>query len=140
MALFLTAVLILSCLGMTGLLYAKEWELRTGRLLFANARPRVSLVLHHGSCFLEDSLPILIGRMVNELSAWLRVGARATLARSLASAELGLEKALHALKHKTVPPPTAEGQVSAFLREVTDYKKELLTHSRGKETQHQILS
>ncbi len=134
MALFLTAVLVLSSLAMAGLLYAKEWEMRTGNVLFANSRPRASEVLHRGSRLIEESLPSLVARLVNGLSLWLRTGARATLARSLMSLELALEKTLHALKHKTVPPPSADGQASAFLREVADYKRKLLTHSRGKGT------
>ena len=136
MALFLTAVLILSCIGMGGLLYVKSWEMRTGKMLLSDVRPQAARVLKSGSDFFEESLPDGIARGAEWWSVWLRTNALAALARALASAELALEKALHALRHKTLPPPSGGGQASAFLREVADYKKELLSRSR-EEGMHQ---
>ncbi len=132
MVLFLTAVLILSCLAMAALLYIKHWELSTGRTLFAEKRPKAAQILHTGIIIIERVIPAAIEKGAGEFSVWLRGSARTGLAGALAASERALEQALHVLRHKTVPPPTAGGEASAFLREVAEHKKKLLKRSEEK--------
>lgn len=132
MVIFLTAVLVLSCLAMAGLLYVKHWELNTGHTLFAEQRPKAAQVLHAGVIIIERVIPAAIEKGAAEFSVWLRGSARTGLARALAASERALEQALHVLRHKTVPPPTAGGEASAFLREVAEHKKKFLQRSEEK--------
>ena len=132
MVLFLTAILVLSSLAMAALLWIKDWELRTGHMLLPDMRPRAAEILHTGATTIEQVLPKLVEQWGQDVAAWLRGSAREGLARGLAAAEMTLERALHALRHKTVPPPSASGQASAFLREVAEYKQKLLKRSQGK--------
>ena len=132
MALFLTIVLILSCAALVSLLYAKEWEMRTGRILVSGMRPRLDHYSRLSLAFVERVVPDFVEEQAGRLVFWLRTSVRAALAHGLLQAEHALERILHALRHRTLPPPSAGGEASAFLREVADYKKKLMKRSRNK--------
>jgi len=125
MVFFLTIVLVLSCAGMAGLLYAKHWELSTGRMLFEKKRPQIEIFFHRISRAFETYLPALIKEYSRRALRWLRGSARTGLAHALLAVEEWLERTLHALRHRVVPPQDATGQASAFLREVAEHKKRL---------------
>ena|SRR3989344_463415 len=125
MAVFLTIVLLLSCVAMAGLLYAKHWELTTGRILFEDKRPQMADFSHRMLVMFETHLPALLQDYRRRALVWLRGSARAGLAHALLAIEQWLERTLHTLRHKITPPSGATGQASAFLREVAEHKKRL---------------
>lgn len=132
MALFLTIVLALSCFGMVALLWAKHWELSTGRLLFAQWRPGLTAASHRFFSTVKSHLPALMREGLERLARDMRYGARAGLARTALAAEGWLERSLHNLRHATSPHGKA-GEASAFLREVAEHKKQLTAQLRSEE-------
>lgn len=131
---FFTAILALSLIGLISLLYVKHWELSTGRLVFGSMRPKAGDFFRQCVHLFERTIPSLVAGGVERGALWLRTTARGSLAHALILAERALERALHALRHKTVPPPHAGGQASEFLREVAEHKKQLLKRERTERT------
>jgi|GEM_PF-1030544 len=125
MVLFLTTVLVVSCAAMAGLLFAKHWELTTGRILLAEKRPQIGDFFHQILRAIETHLPALAHDYYRRSLTWLRGSARTGLAHTLLAVEQWLEKTLHTLRYRITPPSSSTGQASAFLREVAEHKKRL---------------
>ena len=133
MILFLTIVLVASCIAMVALLWVKHWELSTGRVIFSQSRPRIGQFFERLLFAIERHLPILVRRYWQQFLVWLRVNARGAIARGLLATERSLEHALQTLRQKTQPPPREKtGSASAFLREVAEHKKRLAHKARAK--------
>lgn len=123
MVLFLTTLLLISCVGMAAIVAVKERELRTGQVFFAGARPRLRRMFAR-ALSIERSLPRLAREVSVHAGAAARAGLRALVARGAVLVESLLERLLHVLRYKT-SAPAAEGEASPFLREVAEYKKKL---------------
>ena len=131
MLFLLTVVLFASSVGMFLLLYAKHWELTTGKLIFASARPSLSRVSSRVLMALERHMPLMLRNASRSIGLWLRTRARDALARALLSVEHSLESLLHHLKHSLSPAKGAAGAASsAFLREVAEQKHRLTRVAR----------
>lgn len=123
MALFFTATLAVSIVGMVALLMAKRYELTTGRIFLAHKRPAIGEFFYRKMQWVEYALPGLV-----------RVGARRTYLfgksvlrvwaiKLLTRVEGLLDRAL--AKVKSPVAPRRGEQSSAFLREVVEHKKEV---------------
>ena len=130
MVFFFLSTLGISIVGITGLLLFKRIELTTGRVVFGPLRSRVGIFFHQGLQWTEQVLPELA-------RAWVRQGvdlcyhmAREGIARGILLLEQGLERVLHLIRRTTEQPQRGSGEVSAFLREVADYKKKILRRTR----------
>lgn len=140
MLLSLTLVLILSSAAMILLLYAKHWELTTGRILFPNARPKIASYAHRALFAVERELPALLKSFFRTGLRWLRTRARDLLARAWIATEQELERMLYKLKHGLAAarrggaPTENIGQASAFLREVAEHKRKLVQLTRPRRT------
>src|SRR2546428_3010782 len=99
MLLFLVVVFVLSCAAMVLLLYIKHWELSTGRMLFASARPHVAAFAHRALVSIEHHLPSALKRASVRIFRWLRAHARNIVARALIAVEHTLENVLTTLRH-----------------------------------------
>ncbi len=124
MVLFFISTLCVSLLGLSGLLYAKHWELTTGKVLFADHRPRLADFFHTILFWVERVLPTLAHDYA--LLVWqvtLR-SAHATVAYLVLKVEHLLERILHTLRH-TTEVDRGVGQASDFLQQVAEHKKKL---------------
>ncbi len=122
MWLFFTITLLLSCLGMLVLLWLKRYELRTGRMFFAGARPRLGEFFSRTLVWVEYALPALLAHAAKRLWRAARVLAHRTVAWVVVGTETLLERGLQVLRHKT-DAPRQGGEASPFLREVAEHKK-----------------
>jgi hypothetical protein len=122
--LFLILLLVISVAGMSGLLWAKHYELTSGNMLFAGSRPALSKVSARVVFLFGTALPLYISwqarRAWHMLAAWLQ---RST-AHGVLLVEGWLERVLNSVREKTADS-RAPGEASAFLREVGEYKKKL---------------
>ena len=125
LVLFLTSILVISTFGMMGLLWLKRYELRTGHVLMAGARPSLRSFFRRGLFWFERVLPNLVEHEARR--AWVlgRAALRAGAARALLLAEQWLERGLAALRRATTHAPHAHRDASPFLREVVEHKKKL---------------
>lgn len=130
MALFFSVTLGISILGLFAILTLKRYELASGKVFLGRARPGVTRVSHNLVLWFEHILPSLVVHMVRALSAAIRRWLKQVVARTFFLFERGLEALLHTVREKT-KPPRGVGQVSAFLREVADHKRELLKRSQS---------
>lgn len=131
MLLTLTFILVFSSLAMGGLLYAKHWELTTGKLLFSGVRPRVTRTSARVLGAIEYRLPLICRRVARIGAYWLRMTAKDIVARILITVEHTLEAVLYNLKHGFAARKEASGQASsAFLREVAEHKRKLTRVTR----------
>ena len=123
MTYFFISVLILSISGMLLMLLIKRWELATGKVVFARARPRVARAVHT-SAFVAGTVAPLVARHWGEYTLEL---AKLLLHRAVAwtvlHTEHVLERVLYVIKHSTTPK--RRGEASEFLREVAEHKKHL---------------
>lgn len=121
---FFIAVLAVSIVGMLSMLFIKRWELRTGRLLFAPARPRVSQAVEK-SAFVAGTVAPLVARHWWEYALeWLKLFVHRAIAFVVLVVEKNLERVLRHIKH-TTDPRKLGGEASAFLREVAEHKKQI---------------
>ncbi len=124
MATFFTITLLVSCAGMALLLWLKRYELRTGRVFFAQVRPAVGAFFGGALGWIEHVLPVLVAQQARRAYVWGRAQLRATVAWVIIFAEGLLERTLHVLRRKT--NVAHHGEASPFLREVAEHKKKLL--------------
>lgn len=131
MELFFVATLALSIVGLVGLFWVKQWELRTGRMILAGMRPAVGAFAHAAVLWFERALPGLVAssgtRAAKRAEAWLHRGA----AHMLLATEQGLEHVLRRLRGVTEQPRTNR-EASEFLREVAAHKRTLLSKKTSK--------
>jgi hypothetical protein len=128
MAVFLTATLVVSCAGMVAILWLKRYELSTGKVFFAGVRPELRTFFSRGLFWLEHALPALAAAWTRRAWVEARALARVALAHAAVEVDRLLERALRALRHKTLAP---HGEASPFLREVAEHKKKLLEEREG---------
>jgi len=108
---------------MIAILALKRYELRTNRVLFAQARPGLGGFFSGALVWVEQVLPALAAQLLRRAYVRARAAARAALAHGAIIADRLLERALHALRRGTLEP---RGEASPFLREVAEHKKKLL--------------
>ena len=130
MVVFLTALLCVSLAGLACVLYAKHWEETNGKLMMSRVRPKAGEVLGVGLNFVERRAPAILRDAAGRGYAAARVLAHRTVAWSVLQVERMLEKTLHTLRHTTAA--RADGEASAFLREVAEHKKQLQDSSSDK--------
>lgn len=133
MIIFFTTTLIVSIAGMVGLLALKQWELSTGIVLGGRMRPAVGAAIHRALVWVEYVLPGLVKHWWARM--WLY--AHTTTHRFSALAVVGIERALERslkLLRRTTTVPRTDTEASAFLREVSAHKKQLLKSTRKKVT------
>lgn len=126
--LYLSILLIVSVVGMLALLAAKHYELTSGRLIFADSRPRLAKFSSRMVFLFGTAVPLYLrwqaGRAYRAAVAWVHWLA----AHGVLKVEQWLESVLHNVREKTSPQRTS-GEASAFLREVGEYKKKLTEES-----------
>ncbi len=121
---YLILLLGISLVGMVGLLVIKNYELTTGKMVFASVRPAISKF--------SARMVFLFGTAVPQYVKWeayhlYRTGlafVHRVTARLIVMLEHWLERVLTHVREKTAPN-RAPGEASAFLREVGEYKKKL---------------
>jgi hypothetical protein len=135
MLLYLTIVLIASSAALALLLYAKHWELTTGRMLLPGVRPHLESASQRMLSAIERHLPMALARMLGRLGLWLRIRARDLLARLIITVETTLQAILDHLKHGLSPSKgSSAAPSSAFLREVAEHKRKLTRVTRVRRT------
>lgn len=125
MVLFLTTTLVVSTLGMLGIVGLKRYELATGRLFLAGLRPGLRHFFRRTFFWFERVLPSLIAHEAGRLWRAGRAVVRTAAAQGLLFAEQTLERGLSALRQATSHAPARPGDASPFLREVAEHKKKL---------------
>jgi hypothetical protein len=126
MTLFFTVSLGVSVVGLILLLILKRYEMRSGKVVFMRARPRLERLSHAIVLFLHYILPFLARRSMAAILHSARVWLGATLARLTLSVEHTLARLLTAVR-EAVEPKRGGGQATGFLQEVADHKRRLLT-------------
>jgi len=129
MTLFLIAVLAVSIAGMTSLLVLKRWELTTGHIVGGRARPALGAFMYRMLAWVEHVLPGLAREWAAHALRLMRAALHRLAALLVVFAERTLEKTLGLLR-RTTQVPQSDSQASAFLREVSAHKKQLLKSSR----------
>ena len=121
---FFISTLCVSIVGLSALLYAKHRELTTGKIFFADARPRLADFFHTVLFWIERVLPTLAHDYARLL--WHRTlhYVHTGTAYVVLKAEHYLERILHTLRH-TTEMNRGVGQASDFLRQVAEYKEKL---------------
>ena len=130
MVLFFIALLGISIVGMSAVLYLKRYELTTGKVFLAGARPRTHSFFHTLFVLVERVLPALLREQGAKAADWSVSFAHYATAKGVLFVEHSLEQVLHTVRQKTAPERVISGEVSPFLREVADHKKQLLRRSR----------
>jgi hypothetical protein len=125
MVFFFITTLGISVLGMIALLTVKRYELVTGKLLFAGARPKVGAFFQTTSRWGRQILPALAQRQIERAWRFSLTQTHRAAAYSVVTFEHALERVLSAVRERTGDVHTS-GEPSAFLREVADHKKHLL--------------
>ncbi|HEY6022378.1 MAG TPA: hypothetical protein VIY48_21720 [Candidatus Paceibacterota bacterium] len=131
MIIFFTATLALSIVGMVGLLLLKQWELSTGIVLGGRMRPAVGAQMHRVLVWAEYQLPMLAKQWWHRSKLYGRTVVHRLTALGVVLIERGLEKSLKHLRHNTTVARN-DTEASAFLREVSAHKKQLLKTTRKK--------
>jgi hypothetical protein len=131
MVLFFTATLVISILGLTSLLLIKRWEMQTGNVLWARVRPAIGGFFHRRLVWIEHAAPALVRSGSGHLYRKARATVRTLFARIVLLVEQGLEFLLGFLRRVT-EAPRGEGEASAFLKEVGEYKKKLVRENGEK--------
>jgi len=129
---FFTTTLIISIVGMVGLLVLKQWELSTGHVLGGRLRPALGAWMHRTLNWFEYTLPMLAKRQYHRSRLYMRALIHRLTALMVVLIERGLERVLRGLRH-TTSVPRNDAQASAFLREVSAHKKQLLKTTRKKQ-------
>ena len=125
MVLFFTATLGFSMLAMILLLVVKRYELVSGRVVFAGARPGLNSFFETISRWTHGTLPSLLRQYIERLVRFVLTKLQLLLAQVILMLEHGLERILHAVRERT-GDQYVDREPSAFLREVADHKKNLL--------------
>ena len=135
MVLLFTSGLIVSIVGLVSLLALKYWELSTGRLVAISARPRVSRASRSMLFFFEQVVPALV--RVYSRRAWraLLGTAHFVSAWVVLKVEYVLEHTLQKLRRST-EVRRGTGEASAFLRQVAEHKKKLLSEKENGESSY----
>jgi hypothetical protein len=124
MVLFFTATLVLSIVGLVSLIGIKQWELSTGGVMFAQLRPRFGRASHTLLVWVERVLPALARVYARRGAEAAQTHLHRSLAQMVLTTEGWLEKSLHTLRYTTEHKPSST-EVSSFLREVAEHKKQL---------------
>jgi len=124
--LLLTAALGFSIFGAASLLVLKRYEITTGRVVFGQSRPKVGAFFHTGLVWFEHKLPALLAKLVLQGVEKFKKVLHIVVARAILSAEGSLVWILKKLHYTTHPTSGSKGEVSAFLREVAEHKKNFL--------------
>jgi hypothetical protein len=115
---------------MAALLGAKHYELATGHLIFAGARPKLSKFSARMVFLFGTAIPLYVrwqaGRAYAAVKAWMHWA----VAHGVLRVEKWLESILENVREKTAPA-REPGEASAFLREVGEYKKKLTDNAVG---------
>lgn len=98
-------------------------------MLWAQVRPGVGRLLERGLVWVEYIAPALLRHFAAKTYHFLQTQTHRLVAWVVLMTERGLERTLHLLRHKT-SVPRGEGSGSAFLREVSAHKKQLLRRPR----------
>lgn len=117
---------------MVGLLVLKQWELSTGRVIGGRARPALGAWMHQTLVWFEYTLPMLVKQWLYRTKVYTRTLVHRLAALAVVLIERGLERVLKRLRHNTSVPRN-DAQASAFLREVSAHKKQLLKSTRKKQ-------
>ena len=131
MVLFFTITLGFSILGLIILFGLKRFELTSGRVMFASARPNMNMFFSRGLSLFEYVLPSLMKRGVGGIWGSVRNAVKAILARLMFAFEYTLERLLGMLRRQTEAPLESRNHVSAFLREVVEHKRDLLKRAKS---------
>ena len=131
--LFFVTTLVLSLLGMVGLLTVKRYELTSGKLIFAGVRPGASTFFERTLRWGEKILPHLVKQQAERASRYVVRTLQLALAHSIVWLERTLEQVLSAMRERT-ENVDLHNEPSAFLREVADHKKNLLKKTRARDT------
>jgi|GEM_PF-5474758 len=107
------------------ILSLKRYEMRTNRVFFAQARPRLGAFFSGALVWVEHVLPGLVARWGRRAYSWGRALLRAAVAWGILATEGLLERTLHVLRRKTSVPRHGK-DVSPFLQEVAEHKKKLI--------------
>lgn len=130
----LFAGLFISIVGLVSLFMVKRWELQTGRMLFATARPAVGRWAKDTLVWFEHALPKLVVHYGAHMGARAEHWLHKSAAHALLSAEHGLERVLNSLRGVTEQPRSSK-EASAFLREVAEHKRQLLSKNAPQESE-----
>jgi hypothetical protein len=109
---------------MVVLLALKRYEVSTGRIMFASSRPAIGAFFHRKLSWVEYVLPGLVRVATRRAYRFVRAVVRVWATRAARHVEQWLERALHRVRN-TAPTLPHHRQSSAFLREVTEHKKEV---------------
>lgn len=107
------------------ILSLKRYEMRTNKVFFAQARPRLGMFFSSALMWVEQVLPALIVHWGRRAYAQGRAVLRGAVAWGILATESLLERTLHVLRRKTSVPRHGR-DVSPFLQEVAEHKKKLL--------------
>lgn len=116
---------------MLALLVLKRWELSTGHVLGGRLRPALGAAMHRTLNWFEYTLPMVAKRQYHRSRLYMRAFIHRLAALVVVLLERGLERVLKRLRHTTTVPRN-DAQASAFLREVSAHKKQLLKSTRTK--------
>jgi len=133
MALFFTITLVLSIAGMLSLLAFKRYELSSGTVIFAGIRPAIGDFFRRALWWIEKVLPALARAYSRRIMRWCKVTLERAIAQGILWIEYTLEKILRSVREKT-DAPRAEGEASAFLREVAEHKRKLSSRVKKQPT------
>jgi hypothetical protein len=126
---FFISTLAISIFGLVLLLGLKRWELSTGRVIGGSVRPAVGVKAHQWLAWFENVMPALMRQWARDSFRYLEVVLHRFAALCVLLAERGLEKVLKLLRHKTTVKHS-DTEASAFLREVSAHKKQLIKATR----------
>lgn len=126
MVLFLTALLVLSSLGMLLILILKRYELNTGHVLFEEMRPKVGGFFTRNLIWIEEALPSLFSEGAGRAYRYVRGKIERGAAFAVIFLEQGLIRVLRSIRKSTSAPKMSDTEASPFLREVAEHKKKIL--------------
>lgn len=130
LAAFFTATLVFSMAGIAVLLFAKRFEMKTGKVAFGGVRPRIGAFFHALLVAIERAFPALVSRAVKRTTGYFAWFMHNGVARGVLAVEGGLRWVLTVLHYTTTNPPAQRtGKASVFLQEVAAHKKNLLKRS-----------
>ncbi len=123
MTVFLIALMCISVVGISSVLYVKHWEASHGKLIMSGVRTKAGEALGVGLNFLEKRAPVVLRAAAMRGYIMARTLLHRGIAWMVLFVEHLLEKTLHSLRHTT--QQRSDGEASEFLREVAEHKKQL---------------
>lgn len=132
MALFFTSTLLVSIVALVLLLLLKRYEMRTGHVFIADARPFIERLARKILEWFEYTLPSMVRMFARQAGMLAREVATTGAARGVLAFERWLERVLQRVRTATTRTPEGGGQVSSFLREVAEHKRKLQRKPRTK--------